>query len=470
MVSERTGKTNSMYDFRKLLILQLVIVLCSAESAGFAQEPSARLEMSNVLDLAAVDEVVHKSLKSGELPGCVILVLHRDQVVFRKAYGSRSVLPARNAMGADTVFDLASLTKPLATATSIMLLAEQGKVSLSDKVVRYLPSFGQQGKDKITLEQLLLHTSGLIADNPAADYQHGKAVALQNICQLKPVAAPGERFTYSDVGYIVLGEIVERVTGQNLNAYTHSHIYAPLGMTSTTFLPQDPLRVRAAPTEKREGIFRAGDVHDPRAYRLGGVAGHAGLFSTADDIAKYARMLLRGGELDGQRILSPDSVRKMTAARTVPGGLRAFGWDVDTRFSSNRGDLFPRGQSFGHTGFTGTSIWIDPTSAAAVIFLSNRVHPEGKGNVNKLRGQVATIVAGALRAGQTPKTTTSNLDSSPTILDGILTPPQVTFREAEPIRAGRRFCRLACFSPVRGATSPDAGGPARRCWRGTGLP
>jgi CubicO group peptidase (beta-lactamase class C family) len=299
-------------------------------------------------------------------------------------------------MSADTAFDLASLTKPVATATSIMLLVEQGKLSLSDRVAKHWPAFGAKGKDKITVEQLLLHTSGLIADNDVADYRNGKSKALERIVDLTPTSEPGSRFVYSDVGYIVLGELVERISGVPLDSFARKNLFNPLGMKETTFRPDDKLADRAAPTQERDGHWMKGEVHDPRAHALGGVAGHAGLFSTADDLAIYVRMLLRGGVFNGKRILSPLTVRLMTTPREVPGGLRAYGWDVQTAFSSNRGELFPRGESFGHTGFTGTSLWLDPASDTAVIFLSNRVHPDGKGNVTKLRGQVATLAAAAL--------------------------------------------------------------------------
>jgi serine-type D-Ala-D-Ala carboxypeptidase len=346
--------------------------------------------------LARIDDAVKAALERKELPGAVVLIVHRDNVIFRKAYGHRATQPMAIDISADTVFDLASLTKPVATATSIMLLVEQGKLSLSDRVAKHWPAFGAKGKEKITVEQLLLHTSALIADNDVADYRDGKTKAQERIADLTPTSEPGARFVYSDVGYIVLGELVERIAGVPLNEFAKKNIFDPLGMKETAFLPDAKLTARAAPTQQREGRWMKGEVHDPRAYALGGVAGHAGLFSTADDLAIYVRMVLRGGVFNGKRILSPLTVRLMTTPRDVPGGLRAYGWDVQTAFSSNRGELFPRGQSFGHTGFTGTSLWIDPASDTAVIFLSNRVHPDGKGNVTKLRGQVATLAAAAL--------------------------------------------------------------------------
>jgi CubicO group peptidase (beta-lactamase class C family) len=346
--------------------------------------------------LTRVDAVVQAALDRKELPGVVILIVHRDEVVFRKAYGRRAVKPDLVEMTPDTLFDLASLTKPVATASSIMILLEQGKLSLSDRVAKHWPAFGENGKNKITVEQLLLHTSGLVADNDVADYKDGKDKALERIAAMAPQSEPGAKFVYSDVGYIILGELVEHIAGVPLDEFAKKNVFDPLGMKETTYRPKDSLKERAAPTQQRDDKWIQGEVHDPRAFALGGVAGHAGLFSTADDLAIYAGMLLQGGVHTRKRILSPLTVRLMTTPREVPGGLRALGWDVQTAFSSNRGELFPRGEGFGHTGFTGTSIWIDPGTDTAVIFLSNRVHPDGKGNVMKLRSQVATLAAAAL--------------------------------------------------------------------------
>ena len=371
---------------RRPLVLALLL------AAGLS--PAVRADFR--LDEARLDEVMRQALDRGDLPGAVVLIVHGDRVVFRKAYGHRSLKPAETPMTADTAFDLASLTKPVATATSLMLLKERGQLRLSDRVADYLPSFAQEGKGRLTVEQLLLHVSGLVADNPESDYRDGPEKAFERIDRLKPLAEPGARFIYSDINYIVLGRLVERVAGVPLDEFARKNVFEPLGMAGTTFRPQGELKARAAPTERREGRWMVGEVHDPRAYDLGGVAGHAGLFSTADDLALFARMLLRGGTLDGRRVLGADTVRTMTTPRPVPGGLRALGWDVDTSYSKNRGDLFPRDRSFGHTGFTGTSIWVDPGSDTAVIFLSNRVHPDGKGDVRRLRRQVATLAAAAV--------------------------------------------------------------------------
>jgi uncharacterized protein YbbC (DUF1343 family) len=378
----------------------LLVVLCAAtQTCPAAQRlPSARPEALGISSAALdrIDGAVREALERGQLPGAVILIAHRGKVIFRRAYGWRSREPANTLMGTDTVFDLASLTKPIATATAILLLLEDGKLLLTDPVSRHLPAFAGGRRDRVTIEHLLLHTSGLIADNPLADYRDGRRKALERICRLTPLAEPGTRFVYSDLNYILLGEIVTRLSGRPLDRFTHERIFAPLGMNDTTFNPQGKLRERAAPTERQGGRWLAGEVHDPRARLLGGVAGHAGLFSTADDLAVYAQMLLDGGAYGGRRVLAPATVRLMTAPRPVPGGLRTYGWDMDTKFSKNRGSLFPAGKSFGHTGFTGTSLWIGPGSRTTVVFLSNRVHPDGKGNVTPLRARVATLAAEAV--------------------------------------------------------------------------
>lgn len=348
--------------------------------------------------LKDIDRIVEQALARGELPGAVVIVIHRGKIVFRKAYGFRSLQPEKAPMTLGTVFDLASLTKPIATATSILLLCEQGKIAVHDRVP--LPSFRRRGKDEITIEQLLLHTAGFIPDNPLADYLDGKAAALERLGTLLPKDPPGARFVYSDVGFMYLGQVVEHVSGKPLDHFAQESIFKPLGMNETAFNPKGDLKNRAAPTEKRGAEWQTGVVHDPRSYHLGGVAGHAGLFSTADDLAVYAQMLLGGGQYQGQRLLKAATVREMTTPRKVPtgktNGLRAYGWDVQTAYSQIRGELFPAGTSFGHTGFTGTGMWLDPDSQTAVIFLSNRVHPDGKGNVVRLRGQVATAAAAAL--------------------------------------------------------------------------
>jgi CubicO group peptidase (beta-lactamase class C family) len=350
--------------------------------------------------LDQIGAAVQAGIDKGELPGAVVVVLKGDRIVLRQAYGQRVRQPEPTLMTEDTVFDLASLTKPIVTALGILLLMEEGKLSIDDLLARHLPAFARKETDGITLVQLLVHTSGFIADNPLADYQQGPEEAWRRLFALKPLTTPGTRFTYSDVNYLLLGAVIEKVSGQRLDEFARRRIFEPLGMKETGYLPGPELRRRAAPTERRDGRWLAGEVHDPRSAALGGVAGHAGLFSTADDLAVFARMLLAGGKHEGRVFLRPETLRLYTQGRDVPTtkgpGLRTCGWDMQTSYSSNRGELFPKGISYGHTGFTGTSLWVDPQSKSAVIFLSNRVHPDGKGNVTRLRGEVATIAARAL--------------------------------------------------------------------------
>jgi CubicO group peptidase (beta-lactamase class C family) len=350
--------------------------------------------------LAAIDAAVNAAIARSELPGAVVLVVHQDKIVFGKAFGRRRLEPEHTLMTEDTVFDLASLTKPIATALSIMLLIEDGKLNLNDPIAKYLPAFARKETEGITIAMLLTHTGGFIADNPVSDFQKGHETAWRNLLALKPLADPGSKFTYSDVGYMILGKIVEKAAAMPLDEFTARRIFTPLGMKETGFRPQGDLKKRCAPTQQREGRWMLGEVHDPRAYLLGGVAGHAGLFSSAADLAIFARMMLNQGKHDGKAFLKSETLELMTAPRKVAGakgpGLRTYGWDMATSYSSNRGDVFPKGVSYGHTGFTGTSIWLDPQSRTAVIFLSNRVHPDGKGNVTKVRGQVATIVGKAI--------------------------------------------------------------------------
>ncbi|HYP29054.1 MAG TPA: exo-beta-N-acetylmuramidase NamZ domain-containing protein [Blastocatellia bacterium] len=358
--------------------------------------------------LARIDEAVLDSIKRGQTPGAVVLVGRKGHVVYRKAFGDRAVVPRREPMTEDTIFDLASLTKVAATATSVMILVERGKLSLADPVALFIPEFGRFGKERVTVEQLLTHRSGLVPDNDISDYVGVSVDPLEKIYELRLAYEPGSRFVYSDVGYIVAAEIVRRVSGLRLDRFAGENIFTPLGMRETrwgsghapTPWPREAL-ARTAPTETREGRSMRGEVHDSRAYEMGGVAGHAGLFSTADDLAIFCQMFLNRGEYAGARLLAPYTVERMLSAHSLPASqMRGIGWDVNTSFSSNRGDLFPVG-TFGHTGFTGTSVWIDPQSRAFVVLLTNRVHPDGKGDVSRLRSLIASIVAGAISDAST---------------------------------------------------------------------
>jgi uncharacterized protein YbbC (DUF1343 family)/CubicO group peptidase (beta-lactamase class C family) len=349
--------------------------------------------------------MVAEAIAKRNLPGCVVAVGRRSRILFQQAFGMREVEPARLPMTETTVFDLASLTKPIATATSVMILAERGLVGLDDPVARHVPDLARAGKRAVTPRQLLTHVSGLPAETPLDDYEHGRATAWRRIAGTKPVAPPGKKLVYSDIGFLILQEMIERVTGQSLDAFCAEEIFRPLGMIDTGFLPSAALKERAAPSAPGDAGVEAGTVHDPRAQRLGGVAGHAGLFSTARDLSRYAQAILGEGDLGGARILSKESVRAMIAPHDVPSGIRALGWDVQTRFSSHRGDTLSR-RAVGHGGYTGTALWIDPEKDLFVLFLSNRLHPDAKGQVNLLAGRIATLAgsvfgppAAAERAG-----------------------------------------------------------------------
>jgi uncharacterized protein YbbC (DUF1343 family) len=364
------------------------------------------------------------------MPGCVVCIGRRDGIALLKAYGRRAVAPADEPMTTDTVFDLASITKPVATATAVMRLVEEGRLRLSDPVATHIPEFAAAGKEKLSVHDLLTHQSGLIADNPIGDYADGPDAAFERIWKLAPLHPAGEKFIYSDVNFIVLGRLVERITGESLDAFTTRVTFAPLGMTETGYRPAAALRGRCAPTEERDGGWMRGDVHDPRCWKLGGVAGHAGLFGTATDLARYATMMLADGSLDGARVLAAPTVATMTRGWRIPGGgVRGLGWDKRSPLSSNRGDLLTEA-AFGHGGFTGTALWIDPGLDLYVIFLSNRVHPDGKGLVNPLIARIASCAAGAIVA----PASTAALASARPVLTGIDVLVRDNFRQL----AGKR--------------------------------
>jgi CubicO group peptidase (beta-lactamase class C family) len=368
--------------------------------SAFAEDKPSRLSDAAPADvgldakrLALIDGPINDAIKAKQCPGAVVLIVRHGKVAYRKAYGHRAVEPKAEAMTTDTIFDLASLTKPVATAASVLHLVQKGKLRLDDPVAKHLPSFDRKDKEKITLEHLLLHTSGLPSGNPVSAYEDGRKKAIEKIAELRLSAEPGKKFTYSDLGFILLGEIVEKASGESLDAYARKNLYEPLGLTTLTFRPDKALFPRCAPTQRVKDEWLRGVVHDPRSRVLGGVAGHAGLFGTADDLAVFAQMLLDGGVFNKKRVLDAETVKLFTTPRDVPGGKRTLGFDARTSYSSNRGEKF---SGYGHTGFTGTSVWIDPPSKTVVILLTNRVHPDGKGNVVKLRSRVATLTAEAI--------------------------------------------------------------------------
>jgi uncharacterized protein YbbC (DUF1343 family)/CubicO group peptidase (beta-lactamase class C family) len=349
--------------------------------------------------LAVLDPIITDAIAQQQIPGAVVVVGHDGQIVYRKAYGSRAIVPRREPMSLNTIFDCASLTKVVVTTTALMQLWEQGKFRTTDPVAKYLPEFAQNGKQDITIRQLLVHYSGLPRDLDLAKKWEGKETAYRMAFEVMPEEPLGSGFVYSDVNFIVLGALLERLSGEPLNEYAAKHIFGPLGMKETRFLPPPSWLPRIAPTEEDENHHLLhGVVHDPTARRMGGVAGHAGMFSTADDLATFAQALLDGG----RGMLTSATIAKMTAPQQPVNGttLRGFGWDIDSPLSTNRGELLPVG-SFGHTGFTGTSLWIDPTTQTYIVLLTNAVHMNAipgheKGNAISLRTRVATAVAAAM--------------------------------------------------------------------------
>jgi uncharacterized protein YbbC (DUF1343 family)/CubicO group peptidase (beta-lactamase class C family) len=383
------------------LFLAAWVLAATPGARAFPVQKTGRPEVGLTKEkLAGIASVAKEAIRTGKCPGAVVVVGQNGKVIYRKAFGHRALVPHELPMTLRTIFDLASLTKVVATTTAIMQLVEQGKIAWSAPVSDYWPEFKAKGKEDITVRELMTHYSGLPPDLELKPDWSGYETAMKMIVGTQPIVPPGSRFIYSDINFAALGELLRRVSGEPLDIYCAEHIFKPLGMKDTRFKPPLALRRRIAPTQYQhgdKGKMLWGEAHDPTAYNMGGVAGHAGLFSTADDLAIFAQMLLNGGSYKGARILSPLTVEKMTSPQSPPDKMvvRGLGWDLDSPFASNRGELFPVG-SFGHTGFTGTSIWIDPITKTYIIILTNRVHPDGKGDVRPMRGKIATLVAAAL--------------------------------------------------------------------------
>jgi uncharacterized protein YbbC (DUF1343 family)/CubicO group peptidase (beta-lactamase class C family) len=371
---------------RSFLCFLRIIVVTVACTATHAQDPAFSPEK-----LAEMDAAIRLAIADGRLPGGVLWV-ERNGASYHKAFGDRSLKPERSANAEDTIYDAASLTKVVATTTAVMKLVEQGKIDVEAPVSQYLPQFSGGLKDTVKVRHLLTHTSGNKSGIPLSgwtDYESG----ITKACQEPLANAPGTVIRYSDINFILLGEIVRKASGRPLNEFTAAEIFQPLGMKDSSYRPAETLRSRIAPTTME---VERGVVHDPTARKLGGVAGHAGLFTTAADLARFARMLLAGGELDGARILKPETIKLMTSVHTPAAiaGRRGLGWDIDTGYSGPRGRWLPIG-SYGHTGWTGGSLWIDPFSKTFVIFLSNRNHPTEAGSVIPLRTHLGTLAAEA---------------------------------------------------------------------------
>jgi uncharacterized protein YbbC (DUF1343 family)/CubicO group peptidase (beta-lactamase class C family) len=452
-----------------VLAVALVAVALVTLNAQSARPPASAIVAGfDRARLARLDAVVDEAIARKELPGAVVVVGRGEAVALRRAYGHRALVPAAEPMTLDTMFDLASLTKVVATAPAVTMLVEEGRIRLTDPVALYIPEFGRYGKQRVTIRDLLTHMSGLRPDLDLADSWIGAETAIRLASEEVLQAPPGRRFVYSDINYFLLAEIVARVSRMPFPDFVRQRLFAPLGMRETMFNPPASLRGRIAPTEpctpygwpcdegqRAEGkgqradgsVMLRGVVHDPTARRMGGVAGHAGLFSTAADLTIFARMLLGGGAVGPTRVLSPLAVGRMTSAATPIGeaNVRGFGWDIDSSFSANRGEFLPIG-SFGHTGFTGTSIWIDPATRVFVIFMSSRLHPDGKGDVTPLRARVATIVASSLV--DVPADRMADLSWARQRFEAQI--PAIVPPPAPPVLTGIDVLRAENFAPLAG--------------------
>ena len=372
------------------LALALWVGLCALSSALAEDTAQARREAR----LQAIDALVEQAIARGELPGCVISIGTHAGDLYTRAFGERT---RGEPMTLDTLFDLASLTKPMVTTSSIAVLVERGALRLDQPASALLTELATPDKRRITVRQLLLHTSGLPGVGPLSQMEAGSAAARERIAAMPLASAPGRAFQYSDLGYILLGELIAKLSGEPLDKFAQRALFLPLHMQDTHYFVARAEIARSAPTELRDDAGIRGVVDDPRAYRLGGVAGNAGLFSTASDVARFARMLLRGGELDGARVLSERSVAEMLRVVHAGSVERTNGWDVQSSYSLGRGSLLSR-SAFGHGGYTGTSLWIDPQHDLYVVVLSNRVHVGAHGTLHPLASSVADLAVRALQA------------------------------------------------------------------------
>lgn len=370
-----------------------ILLLVSLSACRTAAPPAP------AFDAGEADALVAAAVSDSRTPGAVLWIEQQGERHVR-AFGALALEPVAEPAGVDGVYDLASLTKALATAPSIVILAERGRLDIDAPVREYLPEFTGEGREQITLRDLLTHTSGLPPGLSLEEQWSGYEEGVRRATAARPTYQPGRVFVYSDVNFILLAEIVRRVSGASLDRFAHDEIYEPLGMDDTTFVPEPSPRI--APTQREDSSILRGVVHDPTARRMGGVTGHAGLFSTASDVARFLRMILNGGELNGTRIMSPGSVDLMTrnAAGTKTAIRRGLGWDIDSGYSRPRGG-FPQG-SFGHTGWTGSFLWVDPASDSFYVLLSNRVHPDGSGSVIRLQYDLGRAVSAAMIGRREP--------------------------------------------------------------------
>jgi uncharacterized protein YbbC (DUF1343 family)/CubicO group peptidase (beta-lactamase class C family) len=421
---------------RLLLLVLVPLALLTAPVVALAQAP----------DFRAVDDAAIDAVRTGDIPGVVVLVGRGDQTLYLRAYGWRRVVPDHVEMTTDTIFDIASLTKPLGTTLAIMSLVERGDVRLDAPLGRYLREFRSHAQSQVTIQRLLTHSAGLPAIPPPSAVKIGFPAAARALAKTPFDYPPGTGFQYSDMGFILLGEVVRRVTGLPLDRYLDRQMFKPLGLHDTGFHLPASLHDRIAPTEWHNNRLLIGEVHDPRARDLGGVAGNAGMFSTAADIARICRMLVAQGTFQGRRVLKPATVKLMWTRSTDGNGSRALGWDVTSTYARRMFPFFPPG-SVMHTGYTGTAVVIDPASATYLILLTNRVHPSGGGaaQIAELRLRVAAAVGAALF--QAPLPSLAAVESSSPAADA----PAESHPVPAPIRTGLDVLEHQGFAPLTGA-------------------
>ena len=425
--------------------------LCAVWGAVFALLLLPAAAHAQALDFSPVDEAVQSIIASGDVPGAVVLIGRGDDVLYQKAFGWRAVVPDPRPMTLDTIFDIASLTKPLGTTLAVMGLVERGAVKLDAPLGRYLKEFRGKALEGVTVRRLLTHSAGMPAIPKSQLMARGFPAAASALAKEKLDYPPGTAFQYSDTGFLLLGEMVRRVSGQPLDQHLARSFFRPLGMTDTSFHPATAQHARIAPTEFHNGHLLVGEVHDPRARALGGEAGHAGMFSTATDVARLTRALLAGGALNGHRVLKAATVQLMWARSSEGRGTRALGWDMTSPYAATWAPYFPAG-SVGHTGFTGTSLWIDPSSRTYLVLLTNRVHPSGGSStaIRDLRERVTAAVGATLFRPTlaAPASSTSPAADGPS--DESASPPLTA--AAPRVRTGLDVLAAQDFALLRGHT------------------
>jgi len=380
---------------RPVLFLTMACLFFSSLSPSFACDGA--LEAGGG---ATIDFVLERALSRGLIAGGVVLIGNHEGVLYSVARGRLSGAKESPLLDDRTLFDVASLTKVLATAPAVLKLLEQGQISLTDPLTRWFPEFSGSGREDVTILNLLTHTSGLADIRINGD--ESLSVAVRRAAFQRSWHQPGNRFHYADINFILLGELVHRVSGFRLDAFCREHVFIPLGAGETMFLPPFPIAANAAPTLTIDNELVAGVVQDANSRKLGGVAGHAGLFSSASDIARFARMILNGGLLDGRRVFSEQIITQMTAPYFYSGGrvVRGLGWDISSPFSAPRGRSFSD-MSFGHTGYSGSSLWIDPQRDLFVILLTTRLNYRDVRRFNRLRRDISTLAVALFCDGST---------------------------------------------------------------------